>query len=301
MTNRGFAMRQETRHPRSTPFSPMIRALMMLTLLGVLGLLTAPIADAAPITIPSSDSAQAIPSALQKYDPESSMWKTAPWMTSPTCKDKNGDFSIWAAEIVADTPELLSAFQPGVFGADANPRDKAILQGYRDLAGQVRSSIPAGYCVADLTRWAGPAQDVKPFGFAWGQTAGDGHQSMYSCTDRASDTAGEPEATRFTGAERAMCDAFYVSCANAPDVEKNRCEVWNTWSDDYARRVDELRGKAIDAFPGVARGEFRETPGWGGLLAVGVVLIAVAVLLTAGKEIHEYRTGSAKGHGDAHS
>jgi hypothetical protein len=162
---------------------------------------------------------------------------------------------------------LMAFFQARMFGADVpeadKPRSEAILAGYRALAIELRPAVPTGYCVADLRRWAGSDPAMKPFGFPWGVTEGDGHQTMYYCTDRSPDATAESERNRWLGAERAPCDGFYVDCGNAQEVEKQRCAAWNAFSDRYVRGVEQLRAKAIAEHPasGTADTEFElKTP-----------------------------------------
>ena len=224
--------------------------------LGLLGLLGGTAASAAPVK-----DLDGLPVELQKYVPDSAAWTTSPWMTSASCKNKGGDFSAWVVSVIADTPRLLAYFQSSSYGPGAAPEGKdrfdAEMRGYQQLGTDILTRVPPGYCVDDMKRWSSPDRNMKPFGFPWGVTAGDGHQSLYYCTDRTGNPTRAQEYNRYFGAERAMCDAFYVSCANAPDVEKNRCETWNVFSDDYARRVDQLRGKAINDHPASGEADYR--------------------------------------------
>lgn len=224
------------------------RAVLVGLLAGSAGLLIAPTASGEPVKDLSG-----LPAELQKYVPGSAAWASSPWMTSTTCTDNGGDFSIWAGSVIRDTPYLLAFFQASSFGTGAapegRPRYEAIIGGYRSLAVDLQSTVPAGYCVDDLRRWAGSDPEMKPFGFPWGVTTGDGHQTGYYCTDRDPNATTESERNRWFGAERAMCDGFYVSCINAQEVEKNRCEAWNAFSDNYVRQVERLRAKALNDHP----------------------------------------------------
>lgn len=214
-------------------------------------------ADAAPVRDLSG-----LPASLQQYVPDSPAWASAPWMTSPTCQDAGGDFSIWVGNVLRDTPSLLAFFQATMFGSEVATADRArsdaIIQGYRALGRELRLAVPAGYCVAELRRWAGTDPSMRPFGFPWGVTRGDGHQTMYYCTDREADATFDSEVNRWFGAERAMCDGFYVNCGNAQEIEKSRCTAWNAFSDDYVRRVEQMRARAIDEHPasGTAETDF---------------------------------------------
>jgi len=230
------------------------RTLLLGLLVGVAGVVAAPVAQTAPVAQAAPVRYLAgLPAGLQKYVPGSAAWQSSPWMTSPTCRGSGADFSVWAATVIADTPQLLAFFQASSFGpevaAQDRPRSEAILAGYRALASGTGMAVPSGYCVDDLRRWAGADPAMRPFGFPWGVTVGDGHRSGYFCTDREPGTPAEAELNRWFGAERAMCDGFYVRCANAQEVEKSRCEAWNAFSDSYIRGVEQLRSRAIAEYP----------------------------------------------------
>jgi hypothetical protein len=227
-----------------------VRAVVLGLLVGLAGVLTAPAVEASPVQDLSG-----LPAELQKYVPGSAGWVSSPWMTSPGCRDRGGDFSSWAASVMGDTPSLLAFFQASSFGTEVpaqdRPRNEAILAGYRVLATELRP--PAGYCVDDLRRWAGEQPQTVPLGFPWGVTFGDGHRSGYYCTDRAADATPQSEVNRWLGAERVPCDGLYVSCANADQAEKSRCEAWNAFSDSYVRRVEQLRSRALALYPASGR------------------------------------------------
>jgi hypothetical protein len=232
---------------QSTPRTALLwRAVLLGLIVGFLALVTGPAAIAAPVKDLTN-----VPADLQKYVPNTPAFANSPWMTSPTCKDKGGDFSIWTTNVINDTPSLLAYFQASAFGAEMKPEDKdrneAILTGYRQLSTETPAILPPGYCVDDMKRWTGADYTTKPFGFPWGMTNKDGHQTMYACTDRADPNSNRGnEYNRYFGAERAMCDAFYITCDNAQENEKAKCEAWNTFSDEYVRRVEALRAKAIN-------------------------------------------------------
>lgn len=224
------------------------RLVVLGLLAGIFTMTGAVPASAAPVT-----DLNTIPSELRKYIPQSPQFSQAPWMTSPTCQGKGGDFSLWVTSVIQDTPLLLSTFQSSKFGPEMLPEDKPrnemILAGFRKLAPELQAAVPPAYCVDDFKRWAGP-DITKPFGFPWGVTWGQQRTTGYFCTDRADpNTTEDIEANRYFGAERAPCNAFYVSCANAPENEKPRCEAWNAFSDRYVSRVRAMRGEAIDKHP----------------------------------------------------
>lgn len=244
----------ERRRHVTTPRSAW-RMTLLGMLVGVLAVIIAPIASAAPVKDLNN-----LPPELQKYVPNSPAWSSSPWMASPTCKDRGGEFSIWVNSVINDTPALLAHFNAKFFGTEVNPEDKprwdAVIEGYRKIAQEIPTILPAGYCADDMRRWAG-SDGTTPFGFPWGITKGNGHQTRWSCTERPDNTTREAEINRYFGAERGPCDAFYVSCADAQMQEKTRCEAWNSFSDDYVRRVTAMRDKANNDFPykGTLEGE----------------------------------------------
>jgi hypothetical protein len=243
----------------------MRRIVLLGLMVGTVGMTVTPTARAEPVRDLSG-----LPAGLQQYVPGSAAWLASPWMTSQTCQSRGGDFSIWTASVVRDTPDLLAFFQASEFGsnvsAEDRPRSDAIIQGYRSLGTEMTSAIPAGYCVDDLQRWAGSEPEAKPFGFPWGVTPG--HQTNYYCTDRDPTATTETERNRWLGAERAMCDGFYVSCTGVLETEKNRCEAWNAFSDSYVREVELLRAKAINEHPAQGKANTQiELKGPGDLLS----------------------------------
>jgi hypothetical protein len=221
------------------------RTLLLGLMLGVLVFTGVPAASAAP-------DLSTLPLDLQKYSRSFPAWMSSPWVTSAACRDHGGDFSSWTRSVITDTPSLLAYFQASAFGPNASaaerPRNDAIMAGYRDLADQLSQNIPLDYCVDDMKRWAGGDIAMLPFGFPWGVTTENGHQTAYSCRIDATDrnSTRQMEYNRVFGAERAPCDGFYVNCSNAAEVDKSRCETWNVFSDSYVRRVDQLRSRAIN-------------------------------------------------------
>ncbi len=238
------------RRPRRPATS---RGMALALLLGLFGLLWVPTAQAAPVT-----SLTGLPANLAKYVPNSPAWNNSPWMTSPTCRNKGGDVGIWVNNVADDTPALLAFFQASAFGPHAPAADKPlydeIIAGYQTLAQQVPSMLPTGsFCVDQMTQWAGADPSQKPFGFPIG--IDPTHQSQYFCTDLA-DPNQPPSAeyNKFVGAERAPCDGFYISCTVAPAAQKTQCAAWDSFSDEYVKRVDELRGQAINDHPNTGQG-----------------------------------------------
>lgn len=151
---------------------------------------------------------------------DSAGWVSSPWMTSAACRDNGGDWSAYVASVTKDSADLLAFFQPDLGGSDAKAeqRKQALLAGYREIAGQVK--VPAGYCVNDVKAWAGASgadPAGRPFGFVWGND--QAHETQYSCGD-----------SNQLGADRAPCNAFYVSCAGATGPDKNRCAMPGTSS-----------------------------------------------------------------------
>jgi type IV secretion system protein TrbL len=198
----------------------------------------------------------ALPPELVKYVPGSAAWARSPWMTAPSCAGRGGDFSIWAASVLTDTPSLLAFFQPTAFGAEIpsqnRPRSDAILSGYRVLATELAPTIPAGYCVDDVRRWTGSEPVVQPFGFPWAQTESTDHETSFSCAD---DSSGSDADNRYFGAERAPCEGFYLSCSTITGADKARCDAWNAFSDGYVRRVQRMRSAAIEEHPATGKAD----------------------------------------------
>ncbi|WP_406639166.1 hypothetical protein [Amycolatopsis sp. WGS_07] len=234
------------------PRHPLLRAaagLRVVLVIVVIGLLGAPAAGAQTPDLPN------LPGNLQKYVPGSPAWRAAPWTTSMTCLARGGDFSAWARSVIRDAPELLSYFQPKVFGPQRDPGSSAmadaIAAGYRQTADEVLARMPTGLCVDELTRWTAKDPLAKPFGFPWGVTEKDGHQSKYSCRPDAIDPSTPPaqQYNRYVGAERGPCTGFWIECAHADAADKQRCTAWNAFSDDFVRRVDKLRDRAIADHP----------------------------------------------------
>ncbi|HEX5117846.1 MAG TPA: hypothetical protein VFW65_21905 [Pseudonocardiaceae bacterium] len=204
---------------------------MVLTFLA----LSQPLADAAPVDV------NTVPDTLRQYVVGTPEWATSPWMTTATCQDRGGDWSVYTRNVLKDTPALLQFFQPDFAGSDdvAKPRGAEILQGYRDIAAQVM--VPAGYCVNQVKQWAGADPSYKPFGFGWGNATNTPHHSDYDCTNNV-------------GADNAPCGGFYISCTGSITPQDRRlCDTWNTFSDDYVRRVDATRTKALDDYPATGR------------------------------------------------
>src|SRR5829696_3389563 len=100
------------------------RAALLLLMTSFASFALAPAAAAEPVRDLSG-----LPVELQSYVPESAAWASSPWMTSPACHDRGGDFSIWVASVISDTPGLLAFFQASTFGPDTpievRPRSEA--------------------------------------------------------------------------------------------------------------------------------------------------------------------------------
>lgn len=221
-------------------------AAMLVSLLASLWLTGSPAAVAAP-----SDLAN-LPASLQMYVPGSPEWASSPWMTSPACRDKGGDFSLWTAHVVEDIPQFVSVFFADVASGAGTDQDRLrnleVVKGFGQLSVEFRDKVPTGYCVDDVKRWAGTNTQYKPFGFAWGIT----HQTPYVCTDDRVPERGPDADNRWIGAERAACDGFFIACDNAPGAEQARCAAWNVFSLRFTQRGKDLRDAAINRYP--ARG-----------------------------------------------
>lgn len=265
---------------------------------------------AAVLAAPAAPAAQSdldqLPAALQKYVVGSPAWMAAPWMTEPSCRGGGGDFSLWAENVIADTPALLTFFESSVFGDHVPPQERsrrdAILAGYRNLANEGRH-VPAGYCVNDIKRWTGDNPEMKPFGFAWGTD----HTTMFTCTDSnpGSDTSADGNAesrsnrNRGVGAERAPCDGFHLCCDGAVAVgDRLRCAMWNVFSVRYIAKVEDLHTRAINAHPatGIAPVVKKASP-WKTVLAFAVpaALGVLAVLLGWQARVRRYPQRQQRG------
>ncbi|MEU0529200.1 hypothetical protein [Amycolatopsis tolypomycina] len=261
-------------------------------LLGGIGLwLPAVAAATAPPSLPN------LPAQLQKYVPGTAAFAAAPWMTSPACAGHGGDFSIWTASVLHDTPDLLAVFQPGLVGtleaSGAQTRRDALLDGYRRISASSSAKIPAGVCVEDVARWrrqapvatppfgfahALTAEQLPPFGVAWGAGADDAHRSGFRCIDSARAAAGRGG---ILGAERAPCDGFHLDCPSPADADTQRCTAWNAFSDEYVRKVAMLRTTVNTQYPAVVTGTAQTRLDWPVLIVTGVALAAAAAALAA--------------------
>src|SRR5262249_20778885 len=76
-------------------------------LVGLLGMCS--LAWPFPATAVPSDAIN-LPQSLQQYLPGSPAWAASPWVTSPSCRDKGGDFSVWVANVIADIPQFAAVF-----------------------------------------------------------------------------------------------------------------------------------------------------------------------------------------------
>lgn len=171
-----------------------------------------------------------LPDNLKQYATGTAQWYASPWMTSPACRDRGGDWSVYTQNVIKDLPALFAYFDGGEGGTtDANAkRQAAIVQGYKAIASKV--NVPSGYCVNDVRQWAGTRAGFLPFDFQWGNASG--HTTSYDCTNVA-------------GADHAACGGFYVSCAGASTQQSAQlCNAWNSFSDDFVKKIDDMRAQA---------------------------------------------------------
>ncbi|KAA2245939.1 hypothetical protein F0L68_40980 [Solihabitans fulvus] len=208
--------------------------------LALLGLVVAFLGLSQPAAYADPHDAASVPANLRQYVPGTPEWTSSPWMTSPSCRDHGGDWSIYTQDVVKDTPALLQFFQPDFGGGDQG-RSEEILAGYRDIAAQI--TVPEGYCVDQARQWAGPS-GYKPFGFDWGNATADSHHhSNYECANN-------------TGADNAPCGGFYLACSGAATAPQHQqCEAWNAFSDGYVTRVNAARSKANADHPGATHSD----------------------------------------------
>jgi hypothetical protein len=233
-----------------------------------------------------------LPTELQKYVPGSAAWVSSPWMTSPTCQAKGGDWSVWVSNTIADIPRLLPVFYTDLFADTSVEQDRlrnlAVAAGFQQLSAEFATTVPAGYCVDEVAAWAGPNPAYVPFGFAWGLT----HRTPYSCTDgRASEHATDAD-NRWVGAERGACEGFFVACDKARDAQRARCEEWNAFSVRFTERGRALRDAAISRYPARAVATYHTEVAWPWVALIGGAgLVALAGL--GGLLVRRRRTTTA--------
>jgi hypothetical protein len=202
-------------------------AVLMLSLLGA-GTAVADPVDAAEV-----------PANLRQYVPDSAEWMSSPWMTAEPCRDRGGDWATYAAYLIKDFPELLKFFQPDFAGHDGNApaRENLLVRGYRDLATNL--TVPTGYCVDQVKTWAKPNPSYQPWGFEWGNVDTMGDHGVRPWSNCSTDN---PDAV-------APCRGFYLACDGAiTQQEDQRCQAWNTFSDDYVQRMNTLLRKAYTQY-----------------------------------------------------
>jgi hypothetical protein len=202
---------------------------VVLAIVGFLALLVQP-AAAQPIpTDPAS-----VPGHLRQYVVDTVEWQQSPWMTSPTCRDRGGDFSSYAGHLIHDLPELLEHFQPTFAGVGGNAaaRKDFLVREFRAIANRV--AVPGGYCVDQLAKWAPPNPAFKPFGFEWGNLTWWDDQTHgvrpYGCTATSSQTPADA---------LGPCRGFYVECVGIVTQQDHAgCEAWNAFSDEFVRQMN---------------------------------------------------------------
>lgn len=254
-----------------------VRSTVLMVLIAFLGcVLVAPTAVATPHA-PSGDQ---VPTSLQKYIVGTQAWRESPWMTSPDCRHRGGNFSLWVTNVIADMPIILQEFNSELFdgrprSSEEQRRNKAILDGYRTLSADMQERVPRKFCVNDAKQWARVNANIKPFGFEWGTERG----TSYSCVDAkgADATNHQSSSAGSIGPERAPCDGFHIRCDGASWLfDQLRCAVWNTFSDRFVAGVEALRARAINADP--ARGVAlvaEKTPTWAKVAGITAVLALV--------------------------
>lgn len=237
---------------RTGPGSSWWRALFRVIV--VLVAVLAALSDSSAQAQQPEDKLADLPQQLRKYVPDSPQWRSSPWMTAQSCRDRGGDFSVWVENVIHDAPALQKHFYPTAYD-EVTPSPglgEAMLEGYRRIAEEI--DVPDGYCVDDVKQWVG-ADDTKPFGFPWGLEAE--HRTVFRCTTETSDRIAD--ANLYFGAERGPCDGFYLACAHAESEEdKQACKAWNAFSDEYVRQVEAMRAAAWEAHPPELEGKVRE-------------------------------------------
>lgn len=211
-----------------------VRALLLSLLVLALGWLSNTTAAADPV-----DPAD-VPANLRQYVPDSAEWAASPWMTGESCRDQGGDWSTYAAFMIQDFPALLEFFQPDFANDDGNApeRKKLLVRGYNDLAANL--TAPTGYCVEQVKSWAKANPDYQPFGFEWGNVDTMGDHGVRPWSNCSTTSPGD----------LAPCRGFYIACDGAiTQQEDQRCQAWNTFSDDYVTRMNTVLRKAYTQYP----------------------------------------------------
>ena len=181
-----------------------------------------------------------VPQSLRQYVPNSAEWLASPWMTSSSCSDHGGDWSIYVTSLIKDLPDLLAFFQPefaGTNDAEAGPRKEFLLQKFRDMPANV--AVPAGYCVEAVKKWATPDSQFQPFGFEWGNATISEHGVGL-----------RPGCGQVRPDSLAPCRGFYISCDGATSQqEEQACQVWNIFSDEYVKQIHSITTQAYTQHP----------------------------------------------------
>jgi hypothetical protein len=199
----------------------------------------------APLAAAQPEDWRPVPPELSYYVVDSVEWQQSPWMTSQACADKGGDFSVYTKHMIRDLPALLAHWQPDFAGRDAGepPRRELLLQGFRAIATDI--TIPDRYCVDAVRSWTKPNTGFRPFGFEWG-VPDDPDRKIpgYGCAD------GTKPAQDRIGA----CRGFYLSCAGATlKPDKQRCQRWNTFADEYSSRMTAVIKDAYQKHPALSK------------------------------------------------
>jgi hypothetical protein len=160
-------------------------------------------------------------------------------MTAESCRDHGGDWGTYAAYLIQDFPSLLEFFQPKFAGDDGNApeRKKLLVRGYKDLAANL--TVPNGYCVDQVKSWAKTNPSYQPFGFEWGNVDNMGDHGVRPWSNCSTTN---PE-------DLAPCRGFYIACDGAiTQQEDQRCQGWNSFSDDYIERMNTVLRKAYTQY-----------------------------------------------------
>ncbi|MGB3439498.1 MAG: hypothetical protein WBA97_12170 [Actinophytocola sp.] len=220
-------------HRNRLPRRRHLRALAFSLIVLILTLLGGGPAAAAPV-----DPAD-VPANLRQYVPDSAEWTASPWMTAESCRDHGGDWGTYAAYLIQDFPALLEFFQPRFANDDGNaPKRKTLLiRGYQDLAANL--TVPNGYCVDQVKSWAKTNPSYQPFGFEWGNVDNMGDHGVRPWSNCSTTN---PE-------DLAPCRGFYIACDGAiTQQEDQRCQAWNSFSDDYVERMNTVLRKAYTQY-----------------------------------------------------
>lgn len=215
----------------------MFRRLTVLcgTVLALL-LTLAPAALAQPPT--NGRTPQGFPPDLVKYVGDTSEFRKGPWFSTPECKDKGGDLSLYLNEVMkvesrllywATPPSERAKFWPDQNTADVNREPPELPATFPAVFGPDHSfNVAFRYCADEIREWTAPVRNT--WGLTW--AAKPDAESLERMKPYA---AGDSNLIKnfsdpCADAVSSYCQkAFFVDCGRAvmlPD-RKERCIRWN--------------------------------------------------------------------------